>query len=252
MVQKVTITLPDDLSERLDAVKKTFNVSGVCQEAIRQEVAHQEILSKTKNKKMKPIVHKFKLSKEAQELYDGIKDKKQKKFYIDNFRRQWEWEHSLDGIWYSLSSGMCVTSDDLMRLVTQALMRIPDEVREFVYETCRFTAICNTTVYRNIKEYRNYSWHIFLSGDYIDDDDYQSIIARQIAHAYLGHNKKGGYMSPEIEEALKYEREACALVKKWGFVGSGAEVDEQLIKWVEEKKQRQTVKKQRKKTAKKK
>lgn len=57
MVQKVTITLPDDLSERLDAVKKTFNVSGVCQEAIRQEVAHQEILSKTKNKKMKPIVH---------------------------------------------------------------------------------------------------------------------------------------------------------------------------------------------------
>jgi len=254
MVKKVTITLPDDLSERLDAVKKTFNVSGVCQEAVRQEVARQEILSKTKNKKMKPVVHKFKLSKEAQEIVNQLKDPKQKKFCIDNFRRSWEWEHSLEGISYNLDSSMCVTSDDLMVLVVKLLLRVPDKIRDFVYRNCRFSSMCNTAVYRDLEEFKRCPWHIFLYEEYSDRIDYQSVIAQQIAHAYLGHNKKGGFMPPEIEEALKYEKEACALVKKWGFVGIGAEIDEQLIKWVEQKKQRQrqTAKKQCKKTAKKK
>ena len=45
MTQRISVTLPDDLSARLDAVKGAFNVSGVCQEALEREVSRQELMA---------------------------------------------------------------------------------------------------------------------------------------------------------------------------------------------------------------
>src|SRR5208337_3483900 len=43
MVQRITITIPDGLYERLQAVKDRINVSGICQEAIMQAVGIEEV-----------------------------------------------------------------------------------------------------------------------------------------------------------------------------------------------------------------
>ena len=44
MTHRISVTLPDDLSARLDAVKGAFNVSGVCQEALEREVSRRELV----------------------------------------------------------------------------------------------------------------------------------------------------------------------------------------------------------------
>ena len=46
VVLNLTITVPEALHERLQAVKKNFNVSQVCQKAIESEVNRQELLRK--------------------------------------------------------------------------------------------------------------------------------------------------------------------------------------------------------------
>jgi hypothetical protein len=43
MTQRITITIPDSLHDRLQAVKDRINVSGICQEAIMHAVGIEEI-----------------------------------------------------------------------------------------------------------------------------------------------------------------------------------------------------------------
>jgi post-segregation antitoxin (ccd killing protein) len=43
LAQRITITIPDNLHERLQAVKDRINVSGICQEAILHAVSAEEI-----------------------------------------------------------------------------------------------------------------------------------------------------------------------------------------------------------------
>ena len=42
MVQRISIALPDGLHDRLQAVKDSINVSGVCQGALQARVEHEE------------------------------------------------------------------------------------------------------------------------------------------------------------------------------------------------------------------
>lgn len=46
MAQRITITIPDSLHDRLQAVKDQINVSVICQEAIMQAVGIEEIKQK--------------------------------------------------------------------------------------------------------------------------------------------------------------------------------------------------------------
>lgn len=203
---------------------------------------------------MKTIAGKFRLTKEQKEIYDSIKNEKYKKLYIEQAQKYWKWEHRPEGVSYELSGAMCVTSDDLRAIVAEVLLKVPDDVRDFVYWNCYFSSIECRAVFRDHtgkKEADLLYWHIFLYEDYDDKDDYQSVIAHLIANAYLGHNKKNCFMPPKVKEALKYEREACELVKKWGFVGSGAKVDEQLLKSEKQKKRKRTSKKSKRKSKKK-
>ena len=50
MAHRISVTLPDDLSTRLDAVKGAFNVSGVCQEALEREVSRRELVAQEPGK----------------------------------------------------------------------------------------------------------------------------------------------------------------------------------------------------------
>ena len=50
-------------------------------------------------------------------------------------------------------------------------------------------------------------------------DEAQSIIAHEIAHAFLGHDRLS------ICDFIDVETEACNLVRSWGFGGLGADVE---------------------------
>jgi predicted DNA-binding protein len=46
MGKRISIALPDELYERLQAVKSEFNISGLCQDAIESEIVRQEFFKK--------------------------------------------------------------------------------------------------------------------------------------------------------------------------------------------------------------
>ena len=45
MAQKITITLPNELFDGLQTVKKQFNISKICQIAIKREIERQRLHS---------------------------------------------------------------------------------------------------------------------------------------------------------------------------------------------------------------
>lgn len=81
VAERITITIPDNLYERLQVVKEKLNVSGVCQKAIEQAVQIEEIKLRTDIPgKEKAIIR---LRKEKQEagahwkntgFKDGVED----------------------------------------------------------------------------------------------------------------------------------------------------------------------------------
>jgi len=95
MVQRVTVTIPDELGERLNAVKDRFNVSRVCQEALASEVSRQELLMK-ENPTTKEVIKRLKVEKdrlykdcENEGFKEGYKDAKQMSYpvlrhFVDN------------------------------------------------------------------------------------------------------------------------------------------------------------------------
>ena len=65
---------------------------------------------------------------------------------------------------------------------------------------------------------RKAKWIILLPGC-LAADEAQSIIAHEIAHAFLGHDRLS------ICDFIDVETEACNLVRSWGFGGLGADVE---------------------------
>ena len=80
MVQRVTVTIPDELGARLNAVKDRFNVSRVCQEALASEVFRQELLTK-ENPTVKQAIERLKAEKE--QFYKGCENEGFKDGYND-------------------------------------------------------------------------------------------------------------------------------------------------------------------------
>jgi hypothetical protein len=72
MTQKITITVPDDIHGRLQAVKDAINVSGVCQGAIIKAVEYEELKGK-EMPKMEKLVERLKMEKsEGEEEWKKI------------------------------------------------------------------------------------------------------------------------------------------------------------------------------------
>ncbi|MBD2690424.1 hypothetical protein [Anabaena catenula] len=77
MAQRITITLPDNLHERLQTFKENLNVSGICQQAIDSAIQIEEIKVKTDIPAIEKAIAR--LRKEKQETCEkwkqiGFKD----------------------------------------------------------------------------------------------------------------------------------------------------------------------------------
>ena len=73
--QKVSITMPEGLHSRLEAVRDKFNISSVCQQALEKEIKIHELV--TKGDDMDAIVERLKLQKSQQGVdsrQKGIED----------------------------------------------------------------------------------------------------------------------------------------------------------------------------------
>lgn len=78
MSKNITVSLPDELFERVQAVKESINVSGICQEALEKETEKQELLKKGKNMTRIEKLREQKLQYDQRYFdegkQDGIKD----------------------------------------------------------------------------------------------------------------------------------------------------------------------------------
>jgi hypothetical protein len=99
--------------------------------------------------------------------------------------------------------------------LVRALSRLPDDALEFVVDKCAFFSIgggsngqCLPSRFTGEAE-----WLILIDND---APDLETVIAHEVAHAYLGHG---------LEDATKEETEKQAReqVRAWGFTGKGAD-----------------------------
>jgi len=156
---------------------------------------------------------------------------------------------------YSPSHGSLHTA------LISTIRKLPKEIREFALDNCFFLSMeegLNGTVVagshgsnihwpmlkhledqEKIKRINNLErkWRTIVLLDYkiASDDDVDSIIAHEIAHAYLGHDHM---MLGEVENkevngqsvpVLKLEYAAYKLTASWGFRGRGADIERSAL-----------------------
>jgi hypothetical protein len=66
MSKKVSITMSDELYERLSKVRDNFSISGICQEALDREIKIEELAKKESNEET--IIARLRLEKEKLQL----------------------------------------------------------------------------------------------------------------------------------------------------------------------------------------
>lgn len=141
-------------------------------------------------------------------------------------------------------------NDDIERLIFQVVSKLPEEVQDFAIRECVFISFGNTAAGRTISGEIGYHpaltspqgvkfatengrvadflqspmWLILLSEplliDQMSEQDAQSLIAHEIAHAWSKHDTR---MGSSIDKAKEQEVQACDLALEWGFDGLGAD-----------------------------
>lgn len=158
----------------------------------------------------------------------------------------------LDFLSESISTLYCGTDLDIEQLIIQTLARLPEEVQEFVCSGCRFLSIgrsANALVLSGsialpfpLHSPEGIKWAIeqgriealllnppkliLLSEHIVDEyeqEDSLSIVAHEIAHAYLGHEPR--HVRDEVNLPAEREVEACQLARQWGFSGRGTDAE---------------------------
>lgn len=89
VAERITITIPDNLYERLQDVKENLNVSGVCQRAIEQAVQIEELKLRTDIPSKEKVILRLRMEKQEAGakwkqigFTDGVEDA-QKLSYAD-------------------------------------------------------------------------------------------------------------------------------------------------------------------------
>ncbi len=109
--------------------------------------------------------------------------------------------------------------------IQSTLTKLPEEVAVFAIDRCRFISIgwgvAGLTFPGRIgvDDYESplNVWIIVLD-DNISSEHVESVIAHEIAHAWLGHDRIGDI--PDDCEVV-----AANLTKEWGFTGHGADAE---------------------------
>jgi hypothetical protein len=115
--------------------------------------------------------------------------------------------------------------DHLRARIAFVLARLPDDFVAFAIGRCSFLSVGRATTgmvlpgrlgVRGTERRSRDCWLILLDEDMPDDN---SIIAHEIAHAWLRHDRLSG------DDQQTWERDAAELAKSWGFVGRGTDVE---------------------------
>ena len=111
------------------------------------------------------------------------------------------------------------------RLIAQTITQLPDDVAEFALDRCRFLSVgvdcfamtVSGRIASHDLERRTRNMWLILLHEKLPVDEELSIIAHEIAHAWLGHDKLSLDFSPTSEV------DAATLTATWGFTGRGAD-----------------------------
>jgi hypothetical protein len=115
--------------------------------------------------------------------------------------------------------------DALMRVIVDALMMLPCEVRAFALEHCCFLSIGRANLGMvlpgriatdPVRRRTRGRWFVLLAED-LPEGDAHGIVAHEVAHAWLGHDR----LSPECPQDC--EEQTAGLTRDWGFSGKGAD-----------------------------
>jgi len=123
VVQRVSISVPDDLHERLQALKGRFSVSGVCQEALERKLELLE-LQEQGGENMQAIVERLKKEK-----------------------RQYDQKYESDGYEAGLCEAREMEYGTLVGLVRHGLASWPDLLEDFLKEAGADDPEFNADVY---------------------------------------------------------------------------------------------------------
>jgi len=120
----------------------------------------------------------------------------------------------------------------LERTIVETLARLPDDVRVFALDQCCFLSVGGANhgmvlpgrIGRQEADYTDVGpgesldgdpWLVLLS-ESLPPRDAHGIVAHEIAHAWLGHDRLSLDVSPECEI------DTANLTGRWGFTGLGA------------------------------
>ena len=110
--------------------------------------------------------------------------------------------------------------------IIETVARLPEEVRDFVSGQCRFIS-AGRSIYGmvlpgsigvdDVSQAPENIWIVLLR-DPLPKRDAHGIIAHEIAHAFLKHDR----LSPDGYPGDS-EQQVAGLAKQWGFTGKGAD-----------------------------
>ena len=115
------------------------------------------------------------------------------------------------------------------QLIARVVLQLPSDVAEFTLDRCRFLSIGESCYGMTLPgrigthwldDNSSNVWLILLveNLDRLPGEDARSIIAHEIAHAWLGHDRT----APESED---FRTDAARLTQQWGFYGKGSDPD---------------------------
>lgn len=133
-------------------------------------------------------------------------------------------EYGIESAWNDAGTIYFGDDDSIRFSIAKVLPKIPNDVRDYVLNECfifsagkgDFGVTWPASMILNSYD-RLRSWIIILSED-MPEDDKDSIIAHEIAHAYLKHDRLS-------DVPVEVEKDACLLVKGWGFDGLGTNLE---------------------------
>jgi hypothetical protein len=113
---------------------------------------------------------------------------------------------------------------ELLLWIQLTLTKLPIDVARFVIDRCSFVStgrvnlglILPGRIGVHFLERRSRNTWVIILSENLPASEEESVIAHEIAHAWLGHDRLAE-MSDDVEI------EAANLTKLWGFVGRGAD-----------------------------
>ena len=105
-------------------------------------------------------------------------------------------------------------------MIVYTVMKLPNHVREYIYEECHFLSV-GVTCWGMVMPKLD-GWLILLEERIVkefDEGNAMSIVAHEIAHAWLKHDRADSTIDEQCE------KEAAEKTKEWGFEGLGTNLE---------------------------